>query len=1623
MRRYQEDRLGRLKSPSFLTGGSVRSQFCENPPRFSSTITLMLIFAWAAVRSAQAVIPPAPVSETYTFRSGWNLFSFYYEPASHDPNVLFQDLLQGVAGQMPLKIIYHWQNTSGATGTPIAGEWETWVLDTPKLLPQFAHDPPLTPSEMTMMSSPALLSRGLETYQAYWLYIEFPAGTSQREITFSGPLSTSSLNFKRGWNLMGLPLGSIASVRGNRTQVDFESILRGTNNRIDEVYSLDANGGTGFYPAEAVDSGIQSVPQIFIGEFVSGKGNWFLATEDFSLEPKLRTVLPPDTDVPDDNLGGPPGSGDVDRNRVNGQAGIIENGDTMTDVVFRFQPYESLVEEVIPLTISNRGTEAEAKDNDSSNDGQGVLAYKITWHPYKPNRNPAWDPNVPPPDSDFITDSVDDIQGYPKDSPYRTWLKVLLPTETHVMRPDGRVDPVVISRARPIPFIDDKTGKEQEVKGFISSDIAGITLVADRTGLPINTDSSNIDANGAPKPYPDLDPKYLAQGELRIHTNDLMHPVRRIRVRCEVPPLSGTFEGKALISKINGVPADPAFSVDLSLSLFEDGGNRLRGVIDSERVLLYPRDVPLTGSKLTATGSRYVFTGSFFLNPGDINRFPFDRYTPTPSDDGVNDVDQNGNGKLDRLNPLPYDIERSMIMYVSRESDLFIRGEFTENVGGLTPLPLSLEGSFELLRASYEARKRKDASWTNPRIIPFDATGSSPTEELRSTIVVNRPLRIDDIWVDLGLDHPRLTDLRISLQAPDLREYRVFPIDDTPAGSTNFDGESAYLYESFTSASTPPVGSVPYKRERTRRVMPSATPGPQLSDLKGLVAGNAVLYGNANLDIQHPQSPNVPSVLDSSQTACLARFSALAGHACDPDNPSAPPPALSPIEPDAKVVRISTWYFAENSADTAVTDLLCSSASLEDQLSSGDPLAANSVVSVLVRADANPAGGSDAWMADISSYQVTLTYPPQLLEFLDARAIPSCPSIVNFPTSPQKEDDRSGTVRISGTKTGPEAFRKGALFAATFRVKSLDDSKSIRWNELPASIPRFSDPEHGVIEKTLNITGDGQLIDLDLGDLNVTHPAVGDLKISLIKPNGTSVVLMDQEGGDTSNIVGLTFDDSASASILGAAAPFTGRFRPQQALSKLFTGTEKGSGVGVWRLRIENSGERTGKLTGWGLDMTRRLSPNYSISVGAPPTLWTLIVRDNQSGPEAPLPIPRLIRWGLRIRSSGGQILGTVLDDNGTASTADDVPLVGAKMALVGREVIPETGTLAGGTYTFDTEEFGLYTITASKAGYEPTSTNIRFFESDSNVLKVPPLLLHRKQGTSDPADYSVSAMPTETWVRFGQTAPIRLELTVPSGTAADAALSGRTFTFRKFDGTTTTNLGSPAYAAGKSVYDLTPNFAPGAYLITVLISGAQVPSAPTGNIVTAPVWLIVRSDTGQSGPDGQFWWINRYSFASATSNQISSSNPVNAPGSPGNWNYYLRDAAGFDIDRPSKAIGGAVVIPTPRTAGSNPGAIAIHPQDSDHFIYNDGSTDLFPDVGADGSHQFYPRNFGGTELRWRAFLSFNSQVVGTAYGTSDGQGLVLYGGEMPLFVDPPGSPRPASDLASSTPSPEKEVR
>ena len=133
--------------------------------------------------------------------------------------------------------------------------------------------------------------------------------------------------------------------------------------------------------------------------------------------------------------------------------------------------------------------------------------------------------------------------------------------------------------------------------------------------------------------------------------------------------------------------------------------------------------------------------------------------------------------------------------------------------------------------------------------------------------------------------------------------------------------------------------------------------------------------------------------------------------------------------------------------------------------------------------------------------------------------------------------------------------------------------------DTPVAIPDNSPA--GAIS-TINVT-EANLVQKVTVTVNITHTFDGDLTLSLIAPNGTTVALSNRHGSSSDNYTGTIFDDDATTPIASGTPPYTGSFKPDSPLSVL-------NGIpanGAWQLKVvDSAGSDTGSITSWTLNLT-----------------------------------------------------------------------------------------------------------------------------------------------------------------------------------------------------------------------------------------------------------------------------------------------------------------------------------------------------------------------------------------------------------------------------------------------------
>lgn len=128
------------------------------------------------------------------------------------------------------------------------------------------------------------------------------------------------------------------------------------------------------------------------------------------------------------------------------------------------------------------------------------------------------------------------------------------------------------------------------------------------------------------------------------------------------------------------------------------------------------------------------------------------------------------------------------------------------------------------------------------------------------------------------------------------------------------------------------------------------------------------------------------------------------------------------------------------------------------------------------------------------------------------------------------------------------------------------------------------------IVSTLNIPAGGNILDLNVIDLTGVHSYLGDIRISLTSPSGTTAILVDRICGTEENF-DIEFDDEASAA---PPCPYNdgNAYLSDEALS-VFDGELS---AGTWTLTlVDEANDDGGFLNSWGLLICMTDYDDYSL--------------------------------------------------------------------------------------------------------------------------------------------------------------------------------------------------------------------------------------------------------------------------------------------------------------------------------------------------------------------------------------------------------------------------------------------
>jgi subtilisin-like proprotein convertase family protein len=197
--------------------------------------------------------------------------------------------------------------------------------------------------------------------------------------------------------------------------------------------------------------------------------------------------------------------------------------------------------------------------------------------------------------------------------------------------------------------------------------------------------------------------------------------------------------------------------------------------------------------------------------------------------------------------------------------------------------------------------------------------------------------------------------------------------------------------------------------------------------------------------------------------------------------------------------------------------------------------------------------------------------------------------VVGATPAPASYGDIAGGTTVSRqfTFTVPADAECGSLLTMTVNVDStlgpVTHTFTLQVGAPTGTVPQaFSTgdiavptPDVNTVDIPIEVTEAGVVGDVSVR-LRMNHTFDGDLVLSLIAPDGTSVALAanrgaggDNFGTGTNNCSGTptVFDDAAGVAISAGTAPFAGSFRPDSPLSKM----RGRSMAGTWKLRVADT--------------------------------------------------------------------------------------------------------------------------------------------------------------------------------------------------------------------------------------------------------------------------------------------------------------------------------------------------------------------------------------------------------------------------------------------------------------------
>lgn len=139
-------------------------------------------------------------------------------------------------------------------------------------------------------------------------------------------------------------------------------------------------------------------------------------------------------------------------------------------------------------------------------------------------------------------------------------------------------------------------------------------------------------------------------------------------------------------------------------------------------------------------------------------------------------------------------------------------------------------------------------------------------------------------------------------------------------------------------------------------------------------------------------------------------------------------------------------------------------------------------------------------------------------------------------------------------------------------------------------------PDLGQVVSQLVVADDLTIRDINV-QVQIGHSSIGDVRITLVGPDGTQVMLFNHRGGNGNDLFNTVFDDESSNSIWRGVAPFVGSYKPEFALSAFDGKLAKGT----WKLIVSDASLLdSGKLWGWSMTIDGGAATSKTSAAAAP---------------------------------------------------------------------------------------------------------------------------------------------------------------------------------------------------------------------------------------------------------------------------------------------------------------------------------------------------------------------------------------------------------------------------------------